>query len=41
MSLGATFVTRLQQVAENHSGESLVSFGFNQLLTGMDFRDLL
>jgi hypothetical protein len=31
----------LQQVAEDHSGESLVFFGTNQLLTEMDFRSLL
>jgi hypothetical protein len=30
----------LQQVAENHSGESLVFFGSNQLFMGMDFRNL-
>ena len=32
---------KLQQVAENHSGESLVFFGIDQLLVGMDFRNLL
>jgi hypothetical protein len=31
----------LLQVAEDRSGESLISFEFNQLLTGMDFRHLL